>query len=119
MEWEARVRGLCSGFPEAVEKLSHGHPTWFAGKGRVFCSFHDGHHGDGRAVVWIPMPTGVQEALVAADPAAFFRPPYVGPSGWLGVALAELPWLEVEDLVIQAFRHVAAPKLVRRLDEAD
>ena len=34
--------------PEAQQKLSHGEPTWFAGKGKVFAIFDDRHHGAAR-----------------------------------------------------------------------
>jgi hypothetical protein len=30
---------------------------------------------------------GVQETLVRAEPKHFYRPPYVGPAGWVGVRL--------------------------------
>jgi hypothetical protein len=113
--YEERVRALCSRFPEAAERLSHGHPTWFAGKGRAFCSFHPGHHGDPRTTVWLPMPPGAQEALTQSQPRAFFRPPYVGPSGWVGVGLDEVEWDEVEALVGEAYRHVASPRQLRML----
>ena len=82
-----RVRKICLALPEATEKLSHGEPTWFAGKGKVFASIDDHHHGAPHCSVWLPQPLGVQEALVDAQPKRFFRPPYVGPSGWVGVVL--------------------------------
>ena len=41
-----RVREICLALPEVTEKLSHGAPTWFAGK-KTFVMFLDDHHGDG------------------------------------------------------------------------
>lgn len=108
----ARLRRLCLALPEAVEKPSHGEPTWFAGKGKVFATFDDHHHGAAHASVWIPLPFGAQEALVGRDPARFFRPPYVGASGWVGVVLDGKPdWREVARLVREAYLHVAAARL--------
>lgn len=81
------VREICLALPRSYEKLSHGSPSFFIEKGRQFCSFVDGHHGDGRTAVWLPAPPGVQEALIDEDSETYFRPPYVGPSGWVGVRL--------------------------------
>lgn len=111
-----RLRKLCLALPEANERLSHGEPTWFAGKGKVFAMLDNHHHGSPHLSVWLPQPEGAQEALIEADPARFFRPPYVGPSGWVGVVLDTRPdWSMVEDLVRDAFIHVATRKLVARL----
>ena len=73
--------------PDANEKLSHGEPTWFAGKAKVFAMLDDHHHGAAHLSVWLPQPFGAQEALMRTDPERFFRPPYVGVSGWVGVVL--------------------------------
>src|SRR5262245_65469880 len=83
-----QLRAICLALPEAVEKVSHGEPTWFAGKGKVFAMLDDHHHGAPHLSVWLPAAVGAQEALVESDPKAYFRPPYVGRSGWVGVVLA-------------------------------
>jgi hypothetical protein len=112
----ARLRKLCLALPEADERLSHGEPTWFAGKGKVFAMFDNHHHGADHVSVWLPMPRGAQEMLVESDPARFFRPPYVGPAGWVGVVLSTKPdWGTVESLLRDAFLHVATKKLAARL----
>src|SRR5882757_8510856 len=80
-----RLRKLCLTFPEANERLSHGEPTWFAGKGKVFAMLDNRHHGAEHISVWLPQPRGVQERLIAADAAGYFKPPYVGAYGWVGV----------------------------------
>lgn len=110
-----RLRALCLALPEATEKTSHGEPTWFVRK--VFVSFAGRHHDD-RVAFWCAAPPGVQEALVAGDPRRFFRPPYVGGRGWLGVYL-DVPgvdWAEVAEIVEEAYRTVAPTRLVDRLD---
>ena len=111
-----RLRALCMTFPEAGERISHGEPTWFAGKGKVFAMLDDHHHGSPHLAVWLPQPMGVQETLIEADPARFFRPPYVGPSGWVAVILDGRPdWKMVGSLVRDAYLHVATAKLRKRL----
>lgn len=112
----ARLRAICRAMPEAVEKISHGEPTWFAGKGKVFAMLDQHHHGAEHLSVWLPAALGAQEALIESDPKRFFRPPYVGSSGWVGVVLDARPdWAVVGYLVEQAYRHVAKPKLVAQL----
>jgi hypothetical protein len=70
------------------------------------------HHGSAHLAVWVPQPIGVQEALVESDTARFFRPPYVGPSGWVGVILDTQPnWSVVAQMVRDAYVHVATAKL--------
>ena len=112
----ARLRAICLALPEANEKISHGEPTWFAGKGKVFAMLDDHHHGAPHLSVWLPAAVGAQEALIESDPKRYFRPPYVGSSGWVGVVLDTRPdWGVVAWLVEQAFRHVAQRRLVTKL----
>ena len=102
--------------PEADERVSHGEPTWFAGKGKVFATLDNHHHGSPHLSVWLPQPLGAQEALIDADAARFFRPPYVGVSGWVGVVLDTKPdWDVIASLVRDAYLHVATNKLRAKL----
>jgi hypothetical protein len=72
-------------------------------------------HGDGRFAIWCAAAPGVQEMLVEADPDKFFRPPYVGHRGWLGVRLDRaLDWDELAGLVEDAYAEVAPAKLVEQ-----
>jgi uncharacterized protein YdhG (YjbR/CyaY superfamily) len=83
-----RVRRMCSALPSASEKVSHGAPTFFVEKDAgVFAVFADSHHGDGHLAVWLPAPPGLQSALIGDAPETYFKPPYVGPSGWIGIEL--------------------------------
>ena len=112
----ARLRAICMALPEAAEKLSHGEPTWFAGKGKVFAMLDSHHHGNPHLSVYVPQPLGVQEALIEADPDRFFRPPYVGGAGWVAVILDTKPdWGAVASLVRDAYAHVATAKLKKLL----
>ena len=110
-----RLRAICLALPEVTEKLSHGEPTWFVR--RTFVTYADHHHDD-RLAFWCAAPPGAQEALVAAHPERYFRPPYVGVRGWLGVFLdVPVDWDEITELVEDAYREVAPAKLVARLDD--
>jgi hypothetical protein len=82
-----RMRRVCTSISGTIEKLSHGEPT-FTPK-RVFAMFAGNHHGDGRIAVWLPSAPGVQADLIAEAPDTYFRPPYVGAGGWVGVDLSK------------------------------
>lgn len=100
--------------PEATEKLSHGEAAWFAG-GKQFANTSD-HHHDERLAVWCAAAPGLQEMLVKADPHRFFRPPYVGHRGWLGVYLdVEIDWDELATMIKDAYCQVAPKRLLNRL----
>jgi predicted DNA-binding protein (MmcQ/YjbR family) len=102
--------------PEATERLSHGEPCWFVAKGRCFASYADHHHDD-RVAVWLAAPTGIQEVLISSEPSKFFRPPYVGVKGWIGVYLdVPIDWSEIADMVAESYRCVATPKYLKMLD---
>ena len=85
----ARLRSIIAGLPEVSDRISHGELTWFVGAGRrarQFANTWDHHHDDRNAVVMAAAP-GVQERLVADAPHTYFRPPYVGGRGWIGIYL--------------------------------
>ncbi len=112
-----RLRALCLALPEVTERLSHGEPTWFVRGKKTFVTLSDHHHDD-RFGFWCAAEPGAQEALVAADPVRYFRPPYVGHRGWLGVYLdvPSVDWDEIAELVIDAYRAVAPKRLLALLD---
>ena len=68
--------------------------------------FSDNHHGDGHVAIWIPAAPGVQAALIAEAPETYFRPPYVGVSGWVGVELSKVSDEQLGALVRESFRLV-------------
>ena len=105
-----RLRAVCLAMPDVTEKLSHGEPTWF-GRGRSFAMTADHHHDD-RLAVWLAAPAGRQESLIETDPERFFRTPYVGHRGWIGVCLdvADVDWDELAILVDEAHALIAAAR---------
>ena len=113
----AKVRERCLGLPEATERLSHGSPTFFVRDKKSFVMFLDDHHGDGRLALWCAAPPGIQELVIEQDGERFFRPPYVGHRGWIGLRLdVDVDWDEVEGVAEDAYRTVAPKKLLAELD---
>lgn len=113
-----RLRAICFALPEVSERISHGSPSFFIRDKKVLCSFHpDQHHGEHGMSIWAPAPPGVQEQLVEDEPDRFYRPPYVGVRGWIGVRLdRDADWDEIDGIVHDAYRLVAPKSLVRQLD---
>jgi len=106
-----RLRAICLALPETSEKIAWGEPTWRV-KGKLFAQLDNHHHGADHLAVWLPAPLGEQESLVFLDPQRFFRPPYVGSRGWVGVRIDGRPdWKLVASLVQQAYREVAPSRL--------
>jgi hypothetical protein len=108
-----KLRQLCLGLPQVTERLSHGEPTWFIQGKKSFVMFSTYHHG-GPLGFWCAAPPGAQEALVASNPRRFFRPPYVGYRGWLGVSLeGDVDWDEVADIIEEAYQVIAPKSLLK------
>lgn len=114
-----KLRELIAALPETSEKLSHGAPTWWGGK-KTFAVYHVGHYDEGRRGVWIKAPDGAQAALIESDPERFYRPKYVGPSGWIGVRLErDVDWGQVRELLVLGYREVAPKRALAQLDQLD
>jgi hypothetical protein len=112
-----RVRAICLALPEATEKIAWGEPTWRVGK--IFVMMNTYHHGDPHLSIVCNAAEGVQESLVRAEPKHFYRPPYVGGAGWIGVRLdTGLDWNVVASLIKDAWRVTAPPRLRRQLEES-
>lgn len=95
-----------------------GRHAGFRVREKTFAWHTDDHHGDGMVAVTFKAGPGVQAALVGAEPAKFFVPPYLGPRGWIGLRLDrdEVDWDEVADLVTDSYRLIAPRRLVAQLD---
>jgi hypothetical protein len=108
--WD-RLREIVAGLPDVTDKISHGELTWFVGAGKrpkQFANTWDHHHDDRNAVVMAAAP-GVQERVTDDDPSTFFRPPYVGGRGWIGIYLDApvVDWDLVELHLRDAHAHIA------------
>ncbi len=112
-----RLRRLCLALPGAWEKMSHGEPTFWVGQ-KMFASFADAgnHHGAGRHAVWCKATSLTQDLLTSQSPERYFVPPYVGPSGWVGIYLDATPdWDAVAERLRDAHDLAAAPAPSRRV----
>jgi hypothetical protein len=106
-----RVQRICTALPEVTEKLSHGEPTFFVRK-KVLTMFANNHHNDGHIAVWIPAAPGVQAALIGASPQTFFKPPYVGVRGWVGIDLDSISDDDLAFHIQEAWRLIAPKTLL-------
>jgi hypothetical protein len=110
------VRALCLALPETSEKVSHGDPTFFV-RGKTFVTYSNNHHGDGHLAIVVAAPPGAQPALVAADASRYYVPPFVGHRGWVGMDLPGADWDAVGELIEDAYRTIAPPKLLATIGD--
>lgn len=117
-ELAGRVRAICLALPEVTERPSHGAPTWFVRDKKAFVTLWEhGHHADDFPHLWCAGLPGAQHELVTAGAGRFFRPPYVGGRGWVGVRLdAGIGWAEIAELCQDAYRAIAPARLAALLD---
>jgi hypothetical protein len=101
--------------PSVAEKPSHGAPTFFVEKDKgVFTMFVNNHHDDGHLAVWMPAPAGLQSALIEEAPSTYFKPPYFGSSGWIGIELNQIRDEALEIHVREAWKIAAGKKKKQR-----
>ena len=113
-----RVRRICSALPETTERLSHGEPTFFVNK-KVFVMFADNHHNDGHIAVWLPVPSGFQTALIETNPQTFFKPPYMGTRGWIGIELDRISDKDLTFQIQMAWELIAPKRLLSQFKTKD
>ena len=116
-----RLRKLSLSLPEAHEVEAWGAPT-FRVKNKLFAMYAEAgnHHGEGRASVWIKSDKENQALMIRTQPEKYFKPAYVGPSGWVGVYLDKSPdWDEVLELLRDGWKMIAPKKLLAPRSEAE
>src|SRR5690606_25916871 len=109
-----QLRAAALSLPETEEKLSHGMPAFLITKGKMFSYFWHHHHGDDVTAA-IVKTSGVEEQamLIEMAPELYYRPPYFGPSGWVGIHLsADTDWDRVADRVAISWELVAPRRLL-------
>lgn len=110
-----RLRQAALALPEADEKLSHGMPAFFIRKGKMFAYFWHHHHGDDVTAA-IVKTSGIEEqaTLIDLEPDLYYRPPYFGASGWIGIHLDQphIDWDRVADRVAISWELVAPRRLL-------
>jgi len=110
------LRAICLDYPEAVEAVAFGSPT-FQVRSKNFAMVHK---PDERVSVWCKAPPGAQEAYIASEPDRYYKPPYLGPKGWIAAWISpecHPDWDEIEEIVDESYRLIAPKRLVATLDE--
>lgn len=105
------VRRAALALPEASELETWGTPTFRVRK-KIFAMF-----AEGQREAWVKSTHDEQRALTSMDPDTFFVPPYVGPSGWVGVRISSVDRDEMRELLTEAWRMTAPKRLVDAFDE--
>jgi hypothetical protein len=114
-----RIRTICMALPEVTEKTSHGTPSFFVRK-QFLMLWPNGHHDHQFPHLWCAAPPGAQAELIETEPERFFRPPYVGPRGWIGVRMdRDVDWDEIAALCRDAYLTIAPAKLRAALESED
>lgn len=114
----ARLREICLAFPEAIERETWGSQT-FRVREKIFAM---AGYSTGRWRMTCKARPGMQAALIGADSARFYFPPYVGSKGWIGINLEAGPddagpdWEHVADLIEESYRMTAPKRLAATLD---
>ena len=105
-----RLSRICPGLPVAERQDGDSHAAFLVRK-RMFAYFLINHHGDGIVSICARTLQGDGPALIAADPARFYSPAYIGPRGWVGLRLdqGKIDWEEVRELIAGSYL-MAAPK---------
>jgi hypothetical protein len=113
-----QLREICLALPEVTMRPSHGAPTWFVRDKKPFLTlWAAGHHDNNFPHLWCAGLPCAQQALTGSSPGRFFRPPYVGHRGWIGVRLdGDVDWTELAELCADAYRAVAPARLTALLD---
>lgn len=77
----------------------------------------DGQHEVPFAQLWAKSDPDFRTYLISERPDVFFFPPYVAHRGWIGIRLdLDLDFNELADLLDDAYRLVAPPRLVQLLE---
>jgi len=105
------IRRFALSLPEAEERETWGTAT-FRVRSKIFTMFSEQERH-----AWVKSTFDEQRALVSMFPETFFVPPYVGPSGWVGVVISKVDPQEMRELVAEAWRMTAHKELVEAYDE--
>ena len=117
---QVRPRALAQ--PAAEEGQTFGMTVFGITGGKKFAYFSADHHGDGRIALYVKTSGADEQAmLIDRDEDRFYRPAFLGPSGWIAIRLdlGDTDWDEISDWLARSWRQVAPRKLTRLLDIAD
>lgn len=107
----ARIRALALALPETDEAAPFGDP-WFRVRAKMFCCFTSQ-----QGVAALVVKVGRENLELFLRDARFFKSPYIGNAGWVGLLLREpVDWHEARALIRDSYNRVA-PKSLRVGDE--
>jgi predicted DNA-binding protein (MmcQ/YjbR family) len=109
------LRAICLPYPEASEAEAFGNPTFQINRK----NFAMANKLDHRVSIWCKASPGAQEAFVASEPEHYFRPPYLGPKGWIGAWLSPETapdWDAIAEIIDESYRLIAPKRLLKLLD---
>lgn len=116
-----KIRNIAIQLPEVEEKLSHGSSGFSVRGGKFFAYFSYDHHHDGVTGLLVKA-SGVDEQamLIEQDPELYYRPAYLGPSGWIGIRLdtRAIDWEHIADWLGKSWRASAPARLRKAFDLA-
>ena len=110
-----KIREISLALPGAAEKVSHGAPVFYIEKGKTFAWFVNDLHGSGITAVTVKTSgSEEQEMLVESQPDLYYLPPYLAPSGWVGLRLdtGDVDWAHVADRIATSWEFVAPKRLL-------
>lgn len=109
----AKVRGLCGDYPGVTEEIDKfGHTSFRVAK-KPFIIIGESEE---TVTLNIKADPGTQAILIKQG--AFYRTPYIGQHGWVGIdAPGAGKWKQLAELIEDAYRSAAPPKLRAQFDE--
>src|SRR5690348_4213323 len=103
---------MCATFPETTIEVLSDYVAIRIRK-KIYAYYLFDHHGDGKIAIWCKSTMSDQQQLIRDDPEVFFKPPYVGPRGWVGMRIDtnSVDWDTVRELALRAYQETAPRKL--------
>ena len=116
-----QVRQLALAFPDAAEKISHGHPAFYTTKvfayygGSIKVNGQYEQHEQSLVVL-----ADADDRLALEQDTRCYLPAYLAASGWVGMDLdSGTDWSEIRELLEASYRLTAGKRQVARLDTSD
>jgi predicted DNA-binding protein (MmcQ/YjbR family) len=104
-----KLRAVCLALGDVVEKEAWGECTFRIVNGSMFAMTDNNHHQSGHVAVWVKAPAMVQEILISSDSKRFFKPPYMGHKGWVGVRIDGKPDWEQLTAILKDGYEISLP----------
>lgn len=104
-----KLRAVCLALGDVVEKEAWGECTFRVVNGSMFAMTDNNHHQSGHVAVWVKAPAMVQEILISSDSKRFFKPPYMGHKGWVGVRIDGKPDWEQLSAILKDGYEISLP----------